>query len=408
MRRRGVRVLKKEIPEEDYDYGLYHTSVPSSINAVFKNDYDIFFVNDIIRQKFVLERFYRLPELENQLQILSNRVEKPMTIAERIHFMDEISSLQQEVEIIKTKSREKEYIEQTKALLRRYQGDFPHVRSSVFSGTMEERHEEPNEELITLIHSYLYIAANYITINIVHIRPPLPPVCYNCMTPLSEEQCNSFLRISCRVCHAEQVSATLTKNSKDAGATVNRHKEDDTLDNFLKTWTQKQGREIINIPDSLYRKLDQYFSSHGCPIGAEIKLMPLNPHTKKRGNTNHDMLHEALKCIKEPDYYKNMDYIGREYFGWENWDFEYLREIVISDYLETQTVFLSLDVSFRERQSSPGTQYRLRKQLQMRGFEIPQCEFKIAKNPQSRRNHNRVWKIMVENSGNPEHRYIED
>jgi hypothetical protein len=402
MRRRGTK------PIVNLSSASCQGNVPPNIDVVFRDDYDILYVDSIIRQKFVLERLYRLPELKSSLEEMQDSILLPMTIAQRERTESEIRLLQEEISIVISRSREKNYVLRTNSLVNRYQDDFIHVHESIFTGIMEETKTKENKNLVNLIYSYLQIASEYIKINIVHIRPPQEALCYNCLTPLNESQCNSFLRVCCFVCGAEQVSATLTKDTKDVGSSSSRHKEDDTIDNFLKTWTQKQGKEIIDVPATVYQKLDLYFSSRGIPTGAQVKLLPLNKENKKRGNTNHDMLHDALKAIKEPDYYKNMDYIGREYFGWENYDYEYLREIVISDYLETQAVFLSLDVSFRNRQSSPGTQFRLRKHLQMRGFPIPQSEFKIAKNVQSKRDHERVWKIMVERSGNPEHHYIED
>lgn len=386
---------------------IYQGVIPACIEVKFQYDYDITYIDGIIRHKFHLEKCYRLPELEKKSRELQFLLEQPMTITDRENALLNRRELTEEIEIIKSKTREKQYLVATTSYLRSYKDDFQHVRSSVYAGCIEEEVEEVDERLIDIIHTYLRIASNYININVIHVRPPSIARCHNCLIPLSERQCNSLLRIICRECGAEQVSVSLLKSSKDKGSHSSRHKEDDTIDNFLKTWTQKQGKEIIDIPDNLYRKLDQYYSSRGMPTGAEVKLLPLNVN-KKRGNTNHDMLHDALKIIKEPDYYKNMDYIGREYFGWENYDYEHLRPIVIKDYLETQAVYLSLDISFRERKSSQGTQFRLRKHLQMRGFVMPQSEFKIAKNPQSKRNHERIWKIMVEQSGNPEHRYIED
>ena len=403
MIRRKTRITQRCLEDD-----ITQVEIPNSIDVVFEEDYDITYIDDIIRKKLILERILRLPELKKELIIMSSLYEDIITISEKQKIRKNIDYLTNEINHIESGGRWRNYTSNVNSLIKSYREDFVHGKYRKALGTIDEIViDDSNDDLIDLIYSYIRIASQYITLNVSRIYVSRAVRCYNCAYPLDQYQCNTFLRVVCVRCNAEQTSSTLMKTSKDVKSSSKKPKDDETLDNFLKTFNQKLGKENVILPYDLFDKLDEYYSSHGCPIGEEVRQMPLNSDNK-RGNSNHEVLHDALKAIGEPDFYKNMDYIGSLYFGWKLYDFEYLRPIIIMDYLETQKVYLSLDETFRNRQSSLGTQYRLRKHLQLRGFMLPQSEFKIAKNIGSRHNHERVWKIMITNTGNPDHHFIPD
>lgn len=398
----------------DIGMNVFHATtcteeLPDSITGTYNEDYNILYIDEIIRKKLKQEKIGRLSYLRNQYGLLQKEIMQPQTYIMREKTISNMADVKKEIEQIETGERLRIYDSKVKNILDNYKKYSGQIKTVVFEVEDENGYEELNADVryrLSYIDEFLDIASNYIELDIIRINNRPNNICIDCGYSLAKVATNEVGTKRCPICSTEHDVIITEKLAKDgARINTNNSSEDESIDNFLRAFIRYQGLQTDVPPDSLYEELDAYFIRHGRPIGAEIKKLPLNSRGR-RGDTNHKMIWSALSQIGRAEYYEDANLIGHIYWGWSLPNVMHLRERIIEKYNKTQKGFYQIPAEERCRTSSLGTQFRLWRHLQLEGHECYIDEFKIAENPESLRIHNKLWRLMCEASNDPEIYYI--
>jgi len=385
--------------------------LPSKISGTYNEDYNILYIDEIIRKKLRQEKFTHVQCLKTRLKTLDNIIMQPQTYLMRKRTLDKIQKLQHEISQIESGKKFSIYENRVNEILTKYRKYSGKVKTVIFDVGEEEQYHEIDDDVrrrIALIDTFLDIASDYIQIDIIRINNRPADVCSGCGASLAKVATNEDGTVRCPdpECQTEHNVIIMAKLAKDGSRiNTNNSTDDESIDNFLRALTRYQGLQQDRPDESLYDELDNYFARHDRPSGDEIKLLPLNEHGR-RGDTNHKMLWNALSQIGRSEYYEDANLIGHLYWGWTLPNVMHYKETIIFHYNKTQKVFYQIPPEERGRNSSLGTQYRLWRHLQLVGHECYMEEFKIAENAESLRLHNRLWRLMCEGSNDPEIHYI--
>lgn len=363
--------------------------------CVYTNNYNILRIHSVILA-LLEEELKNLSKLENELNIYKEKLKKPLFYNDKKKVKKKIRELCDNIEEIKNKRRMDEYMELSSPLIQKYKNSSS-IKKRVFGEEVDESDESIDYDKIKIIEDYLILAKRYVPIDIMRVQKNIVK-CFVCGYNLSNIR--GYQIEICPSCSTE-ISAGY---SFSVGEAVNT-KDSRDLVNFKKVLKRYQGKQPDVIPENLYKDLDHYFESRGLLIGEEVRKLPLNSRGK-RGDTNHQMLYEALAHTKHTDHYEDANLIGNKYWGWQLKNIPpHIEKMIINDYKKTQAVYTS-DTE-KERSSSLGTQYRLFKHLELRGIDCHIDEFKIADNEESIRFHETTWEKMCRGSNDPDIYYIE-
>lgn len=385
--------------------------LPSKISGTYNEDYNILYVDEIIRKKLKQECFTHLQSLKAQYHMYSEQSMRPQTYVVRKKTLDMMKKLESDIVDIETGARLDTYERRVSDILNEYRKYGGRVKTVVFDVEEEEKYEELDDDLryrIHIIDQYLDIASDYIEIDVIRNNNRPPDLCNGCGMSLSKVATSDDGTIRCPnpECLTEHDVIILNKLAKDgARINTNNNTDDESIDNFLRAFVRYQGLQPEQPDDSVYDELDDYFIKHDRPTGDMIRNLPLN-NRGRRGDTDHKMLWNALSQIGRSEYYEDANLIGHIYWGWTLPNVMHLKERIIDKYNKTQKVFYQIPPEERGRNSSLGTQYRLWRHLQLEGHECYMDEFKIAENPESLRTHNKLWRLMCEGTKDPNIQYI--
>lgn len=381
--------------------------IPDGITGSYNEDYNIAYVDSIIRAKLKQER-QDIAILQDKHQKLAAIVQQPQNFLTRQKTLAEMHKLQNEISQIASGAKQQTYEARVAPLLQAYRKYAGKIKTVVFDMEEEEPCIDENvRQRLLVIDSFLDIAAEYININVVRVNRCIGNVCLGCGTSLAKVVPNDSGSLRCPNgdCLTERSVVIKSKLSKDSSRiNTNNSTEDESIDNFMRAFIRYQGLQVDHPDDQLYCDLDVYFARHGLPLGKDVRSLPLNERGR-RGDTNHKMLWTALATIGYASY-EDANLIGHVYWGWTLPDVMQYRDIIIQHYNKTQKVFHQIPAEERYRNSSLGTQYRLWRHLQLVGHDCYIDEFRIAENPDSIRTHNRLWRLMCEGAHDPNIYYI--
>lgn len=381
------------------------------ITGTYNEDYNILYLDEIIRRKLDNEKHTCLPRLKQEYLTLYNSILQPQTYGLRQYTLTKIQDLMQQITSIEDGTRMKEYISKVSTILEKYRNCTGNVRVVNF-GSKPKSYNELDDDArnkIALIDEFIDIAGNYIDIDVIRVNTETSDICIACGKSIAKiaPDDNGIIRCADEDCQTEHniyITAKLAKdNTRISSTTV---VGDESFENFDKAFLEYQGLQQDPPPHSICEELDAYFISKGRPSGAKISAMPLNSRGR-RYDTTPKMLWDALSSIGRSEYYKDTNYIGKIYWGWVLPNVMHLRESIKYKYIKTQKGFYAIPPEERDRNSSLGTQYRLWRHLQLENHECYPYEFKIAENPESIRIHNKLWRIMCESADDDDIYYID-
>lgn len=394
------------------DADIIMEDIPTKISGTYDEDYNIVYVDGIIRKKLKQEKYSYLQNLKSRYNSLESVSLQPQTYVMREKTLLNMEKLQKEINQIETGEKLEIYDRSVSAILAEYKQYSGTVKTVVFEMEDDKHYKEMNDDLrhrISLIEQYLDIASKYIQIDVIRNNTRPADICNGCGGSLAKVAPNEEGTIRCpnEECQTEHNIIILAKLSKDGSRiNTNNNTDDESIDNFMRAFIRYQGLQAEQPDESLYDELDEYFERHDRPIGEEIRKLPLNSYGR-RGDTDHKMLWTALSHIGRSEYYEDANLIGHIYWGWTLPDVMRYKEIIISHYNKTQKVFYQIPPEERGRNSSLGTQYRLWRHLQLVGHECYMEEFKIAENADSLRTHNKLWRLMCEGANDNDIYYIQ-
>lgn len=385
--------------------------LPEKITGTYNLDYNILYIDEIIRKKIQQEKYSHINNLKHNYKTLTESSKNPQTYVVREKTLESMNKIKKEIEDIESGEKLRKYESLTNKIITQYKAYSGKTKTISFSINTDNEYPLMDDDLryrISLIDSFLDIAKDYIYIDIIRINNIPSDICTGCGTSLTKVAVSEEGTIRCpnEDCNTEHDMIILTKLAKDGSRiNTNNNTDDESIDNFLRAFIRYQGLQSELSDNDLYQDLDNYFIKHDRPCGDDIKKLPLN-NRGRRGDTNHKMLWTALSHIGRSEYYEDANLIGHKYWGWTLPDVMHLKEIIISHYNKTQKVFYQIPPEERCRNSSLGTQYRLWRHLQLVGHECYMDEFKIAENSESLRTHNKLWRLMCEGCNDPDITYI--
>ena len=406
---------------------------PAKIIATYTDDYDIVYIHNITLTTLQNEKS-ELPHLNSKLTTLYSLLQKPQTYNSKRETEEDIKQLENTITQLKNNTRLNDYIRLATPIIDNYKmlksSNIPNMSSNIpntsntstnIPNTSNTSTNIPNtstnipntstnipntstnilntsQSLLSVIDKYLKLAKKYIDINICR-KVETKDCCLNCKAALDA---NDIIVadgiIKCPKCFNEHQMIHTSKNS-DGVKEQNLNTEND-MENFVKALTRYQGLQP-NPPLVIYTKLDTYFRQRALPTSDKIRLLPYNDEGKK-GNTNKEMLCQALSNVGYASYYEDVNLIGHIYWDWKLPDLTGLQDTILHHYAITQKAFYKIPLKVRGRISSLGTQYRLFRHLQLVGHICHQDDFKIAENVDSLQNHHRLWRMMCDLANDPE------
>lgn len=379
-------------------------SLLNTIEGKYTVDYNIIRIHEIILNKLHMEQVDGIKKHADQLKSLNEKISSPQSYIDRITTLNEIENINKEIDLIKHGRKIDIYKQKVNHLLDEYK-QLGSTQSKIVFGmdVKSQTMTKDTIERLRIIDDFFNIAKDYIRINVIR-EIDNNNNCEGCGYDMNNVNVDDDNYQRCPKCGVEKYVVSITPNVKEIQrVNTSLRNEYCADDNFIKTLRRYQGLQQIKFPPHIFQDLDRYFLSKGRPNSEEIKKLPLNERGR-RGDTDHKMLFDALGNLGYTDYYEDSNLIGHYYWGWKLPDVRHLEHAIMSDYKKTQKVYISLPD--RERSSSLGTQFRLFKQLELRGHECYRDEFKIADNPNSLEFHYRTWKQMCEGANDPEIYFI--
>ena len=375
--------------------------VPDKIVAKYSSDYNIIHIDEIVRSKLMLDSYGPLTELRNKQKQIEKIIEAPQKLVERKKYLNQLDEIKRQIAGIENGDRLAIYSKRVEPLLENYKKYSGKIKTLSFDGA-DNVYDEETRNRLKVIDEFLSIAGEYVNIDILHVHDREEEECIGCGFSLVTIDVDENGNKCCPECRTEHSGLSMGKIDTDnLRLQSSSNSSDESIENFMRAFIRYQGLQTDIPPESLYDELEDYFLSIGRPSGEEIECCELNKYGW-RGDTNPEMLLSALSAIGRTEYNDDVNYIGKVYWGWDLPNLMHLKDKLEDHYNKTQAVFHSIPIEERERTSSLGTQYRLMQHLLLLGHECYIEEFKIAKNPDSLRNHNRLWKMMCEGCNDPE------
>ena len=382
-----------------------HITIPDSIIDRYHTDYNILYIDQLIKQKLTLE-VQELPRLKFQLSHLQLLLQNVANIVAYRTASADIAQLTQRISDIETGVRSDTYLERSRELIEWYRSH--HKSLNLVNIHQAKVADDPHlTKRLLVIEEYLEIAGEYLNIQVTRTYESRTNHCHGCGTDLTKATPNMDGEVTCpkpncRAVHNMETSLRMP----EAGDHVANYSsgKDESIENFYKAAQRFQAEQTAHIPPQVYDKLEQYFVRNGCPSAAIVRTQPLNSRGW-RGNTSVQMLRNALDDINESALGKHTILIGKNYWNWQPMKISEYMEQITSDYHKTQTVFHTIPVEIRERDSSLGTEYRLWRHLQMRGCQCYFDMFMIA-GDDSWVKHENIWKMMCDGANDQDIRFI--
>lgn len=383
-------------------------AIPPVIIGTYTIDYDILYIDSVIRRKLNTEK-PGLEGLQEKLEREERRIRGEQNRLERLTSKKEIERLKKQIQALVSGSEYEKYYDEVKSILAEYKELGPYVERKTFTDTADQEYVRKDDKVnkrLDLIRQYIVIAKKYHTIDVTR-EVKTNNNCTHCNYSLQDVYINDVGMQTCPQCKAESFVYTfqlLADRSGQNGSSSTVVKADyDSSENFLKVIRRYQGKQPNKLPSALFVDLDQYFTNNHTGLTKEqASKVPLNAKGRKEG-TDLKTMTRALVDMKYSALYEDIYLICQQYWGWKLPDISHLEEKIIGHYIRTEQVYNQLEKS---RTSSLGTQYRLFKHLQLVGHDCSVDDFKISGMIDSRELHDDLWKRMVQGSNDPEIYFI--
>lgn len=394
---------KRKVAVTDVYSGSYSEeikTIPDEVEGEYTVNYNIAELDNIVRAKLKRDEG-NVKQIEDSISSLKKKLETPRIARLQREIVIKINELNYKKKKLLRGDILSSYIRDTEDLVQRYKQVSSKTCTVTIGGTSALRgasavNREDEDEVVSLIECYLQRAGKYMKLNIKRIHNSNELRCVYCKSILIDIVSDDDSHY-CQVCHAVNYDVLSHNTSADSEKINAASHDSDSPNNFTKALERYQG--LQKEPDAkIDELLDEYFTKQGEPTGEEIRKLPLNKHGR-RGNTDHDMLWNALFLCGLSDHYKDDNLIGHRYWGWELPNIFHLVPLIEEIYAETQKVYMRISAEERGRSSSLNVPFHLWAILKLVGYPRPMSEFRIAIDSESLCNHIHLWKKMVHEAG---------
>jgi hypothetical protein len=375
---------------------IFQDDPPKEVIADYTNDLNILKIHDAIKI-IIGHKLSLIPKLKNEISILTKQIN-----SNSLTFVDInaknclIDKCRKEIYDLESGILWQSYIEKAKPLLLEYlplAGD--EIKGIITIQTSKKNKEDPQiiSQRLNIIHKYLLICESYIKLNLHFIIPSIT----NC--PICDEPVSNWIEneegITICKCGYEKILPYSSQSYNDANRidVCNKNNYDD-ISSFIKRMDAFEGKQDYKLPRELFNQLNKYFISKDLPSSEEIKMYPLLPSGKKE-KTSIKLLIEGLYSTNNPTYYKDLEVIAHELWGWKLGCLDNYREDMIKDYKDTQMVYEKI----KQRESSLNINLRLFWHLKARGYPCEYEDFKSITSQTSIEYHITMFKEMCKQTG---------
>ena len=389
-------VINKQQIDFDTPIIMYQDDPPKEVIANYSEDLNILKIHDAIKI-IIGHKLSLIPELKSNIDTLNKQIE--MGNLTMVDINDKKSLIiKYNLEIRELESGEfwNCYINKAKPLLLDY---LPlasdEVKGIINIQTDKKNKEDPDKitQRLDIIHKYLTICKPYIELNL-HLIIPKINNCPNCDHPTNNWSQNEEGITICN-CGYSKISSYSNQSYNDSSRIdVGNKNNYDDISSFLKRMDAFEGKQDYKLPKELYKQLDNYFISKDLPSSEEIKLSPLLANGKKK-KTSIKLLIEGLYATDNPNYYKDLELIAHELWGWKLGYLDNYREGMIQDYKDTQVVYEKI----KTRDSSLNINLRLYWHLRARNYPCDYEDFKSITSQSSLEYHINMFKQMCKETG---------
>jgi len=364
---------KVTVIPKDYFY-LDKEEIPEKIIVYLSKDIDLLQIDKTIYYRYSMLK-ENLEKNRKYIKLLEKEYAKSLIESNKKDLQDRIDKEIKYIENIEKDTLLNKYYQETSVLIEKFKDKKIDLES---------------------IKNYLEIANRYIKIDIIkRIEDNIH--CEGCDRELEEFEENHDGFNVCPYCHCINNYIKPFRCIKDPEHYL-LNTGDDDINNFIKVLLKFEGKNVSNIPEELYSKLDSYFLNKGMEVGSYYKGLPLNNEGKKEGTSKKKMW-TALEELGYNQYYDEISHITHIYWGWKLPDLSLYKNRIIKDYQLTQQVWQKIKKDYN-RSASLGTSFRLLSHL--KAVDYPYCkkeDFKIQDMVESLRLHDDAWRRMCEETG---------
>ena len=383
--------------------GISSSGGSEKIKIRYRNDLNLNELSERILTFLDNEKIYQIPRLDEELEILGEKVKKPQFPNERRLDLKAVEVLQERKKELLSGNRREEFLELTQPLLDRYSTLGILEDKAVFGVEEVEVSEdsEKSRQRSILISQYLEACRKFAPLEVEKKYTPN----YNCGSCNYDlEECigpDDSSEIVCPQCG--MITQIFKQYSSSKNGSIDSDYED--RENFIRAKERFQGKQNIIFPDKFYSDLDAFFTSRSLPTGDEVRAMEkVSGRRGPQGLIGKKILRKALANKGYNNHYDDINLIAHEYWNWDLPDISHLDEILEGDYDKTEKIFKQIKGS--KRKATINTQWRLEAQLRARKYPVQNDDFKIIETPAIMEQYNAWWKVMVAKCGDPTLTYV--
>lgn len=380
----------------DYPQEVDDNLIPKSIDISYTNDIDIIKIHNAIRDIFASKRSL-IETYRKKIEFLES-TDSTMSINQLRAITEEIESTNIQINELETGTHWNDYVARVKKYLLYYE-----------SVDVKNDKKQINQRL-KIIHKYIAIANNYITLNITKIEQT-NAACPLCGTFIKNFNSDEDANIcECPTCGWFRENLSKSAHSQNLLAHNVVKNDYENRENFYKAVLRFACKQTKVFHPKLEEDLDEYFTSINMGTCSDIRNRPTVDGRKE--GINFNTLLKALTLLsktKNPryayrkvykNYYEDIWLLLHVHCGFSVNNIDHLIPRLMKMYDSTQEIYNSMSQTERGgRDASLNTQYRLLVQLLACDYPCDKNDFKLPKCRTSLELHQKNWKKMCFETG---------
>jgi hypothetical protein len=366
-----------------------------TINATYDDDIDIGEIHKMVIDILTNKNYRKKVSIEKKIKKIKEEISKPQTKGDRILSLELYKNYNKHLKYINDKENIKEYIKRSKNYIEKYKKITNRVKITYVGEKQDEilKSDEEIEERLSIIEKYLLTVSNYVDI---HIKKENNGnfYCVSCKKKLDSYSIKDSGIIVCFFCGVYNHTFLHKYSQDEEYSAMSTSVNEEFIEKIKVELNRYQCQYNVNLPKGWENSLDSYFKKNSMDnlIGSNIQK------SKEKLGTNVNIM---LKALKDKDtrlnsYYKDVQYICVQYWGWERQDVSHLENSIIQDCKAIYPIFLN---NKDHRKSNMSYQYLLWRLLDRHNHKCSPSDFKIPQTEATLEWHENKWFLFCEKLG---------
>lgn len=390
----GNNYTKNSTNSNNYKSNRVIQRCNDSINATYDDDIDISEIHKMVIDILTNKNYRKKLSIEKKIKQIKEEISKPQTKGDRILSLELYQNYNNNLKSINDKENIKEYIKRTKNYIETYKKISNRVKITYVGEKQDEMlKDEHTEERLSIIEKYLLIVSNYVNI---HVKKEHNGnfYCVSCKKKLDSDSIKDSGIIVCFFCGVYNHTFLHKYSQDEEYSSTSTSVNEEFIEKIKVELNRYQCQYKVNLPKGWQNLLDSYFKKNSMDnlIGSNIQK------SKETLSTNVNIM---LKALKDKDtglnsYYKDVQYICVQYWGWERQDVSHLENSIIQDCKAIYPIFLN---NKDHRKSNMSYQYLLWRLLDRHNHKCSPSDFKIPQTESTLEWHENKWFLFCEKLG---------